>query len=421
MVNGLLQNYNAIQTTSDYEFVAARNRLRFNLNKNLDIGGLYAETELIQRYNESENVELQLREAYFDWYLDHSDLRIGKQIINWGRANGAFVTNILSPLDLSEFLTQDPLDLTLGVTAVNINRYFGSNSLQLVINPIFQKDRLPEPDSRWFPIQTVDAPLPINYAGNNRNNTIQNMQAAARLSFRTSPNLDLDLKLLYWAHPVPAYALTINLLNFPNPPSVDLTETYQTSPMAGYSMEFRAHKNLAIQSEMLFVHERLFTFLPVSVNQLERALDDLTEAIILLQQFEFRNDGYLLKKPWLHSMIGFQTEINRTTINVQAYLETIISYEDRILPQKFFPYVNVLVNRPFLRDKLQLLSIGRYNIYGKDFWFQIQGAYELSDGLELSLGTNLFGGEFISPFYGHFTFHQFRENSMIFSKIALYF
>jgi hypothetical protein len=420
-VSGLLQNYNAIQTTPGYEFVAARNRLQFSLNKGLNIGNLYAEAELIQRYNKSESVEIQLREAYFDWYLDQSDLRIGKQKINWGRANGAFVANILSPLDLREFLTQDFSDLTLGVTAVNLNRYFGSNSLQLVFSPVFQQDRLPEPDSRWFPIQTVEAPLPLNFTGNKHTASVRSLQAASRFGFRSSPVLDLDLMLLYWTHPMPAYALTINLLNFPDPPTVDLTETYQSSPMAGYSMEWRVHQKLAIQSEMLFVYERLFTFLPVSVNQLERALDDITEAIILLQQFEFRDDGYLLTKPWLHSMIGIQTEIYSTTINIQGYLESIFNYEERILPQKYFPYVNILVNRSFLRERLQILSLGRYNIYGKDFWFQLQGVYELSDGLELSLGTNLFGGELISPFYGHFTFHQFRENSFIFSKLALYF
>ncbi len=421
--NGFLQNYNAIQTTGEYEIIAARNRLRLQLSRSLNNGNLYTEADFIQRYADSERVELQIKELYFDWYFDKSDLRIGKQKITWGRANGAFVTDILSPLDIREFLTQDPSDIIIGVTALNLTRYFGANSLQLIFNPVFQQDQLPDPDSRWFPLQRVEGPLPVpvNFLGKQKPPSIRTLQAATRFALRPSGAFDLDLMLMYWTHPTPAYALNINLFNFPNLPSIDLTESYIASPMAGYSFEWRPHRNLSIQSEMLYVYERLFTFLPVSVNQLERALDDPAEALQLLQDFEFRDDGYLLTKPWLHSMIGLQTEIAGTTVNVQAYLETIFNYEERILPQRLFPYVNLLVNRSFLRDRLQVISIGRYNIYGDDFWIQLQGVYELADDLEIALGTNLFGGEMTSPFYGHFTFNQFRENSFIFSRIALYF
>jgi hypothetical protein len=421
--NGFLQNYTAIQTTGEHEFIAARNRLRLQISRRLENGNLYTETDFIQRFADSESVELQFKELYFDWYFDNSDLRLGKQKITWGRANGAFVTDILSPLDLREFLTQDPSDIIIGVTALNLTRYFGANSMQFVYNPVFQQNQLPDSDSRWFPLQTIEVPLnlPVNFRGNQKTPSIRNVQAATRFALRPSAAFDLDLMLMHWTHPVPAYALNINLLNFSNPLSIDLTESYIASPMAGYSFEWRLHRNLSIQSEMLYVHERLFTFLPVSVNQLERALDDPAEVLQLLQDFEFRDDGYLLTKPWLHSMIGLQTEIAGTTVNVQAYLETIFNYEERILPQRLFPYVNLLVNRSFLRDRLQMISIGRYNIYGDDFWIQLQGVYELADDLEIALGTNLFGGEMTSPFYGHFTFNQFRENSFIFSRIALYF
>ncbi|MCC5913063.1 MAG: hypothetical protein JJU46_01700 [Balneolaceae bacterium] len=422
-ISGKFQNYNAIQTTPDHELIAARNRFRVQFNRPIDIGGFYAEADIVQRYAQSESVELQLRELYFDWFFDNSDLRIGKQQINWGVANGSFVTGILSPVDLREFLTQDPSDLILGVTAANLTRYFGSSYIQAVLSPTIQQDLIPSSSSRWFPLQTIDAPIPVNFRGEQNSRTVSDIQAALRYAWRSHSSIDLDLMLYYWAHPMPAYALEINLFGptIFDPPSVNLTETYKTSPMAGLSMQWQFHDNWSLQLEGLYVHNRHFTFLPVSVNRLEAALDDFGSAIDVLQDFEIRDDGYILQKPWIHSMIGLRTEIYGTTIDLQGYLETILNYEDRILPQQYFPYASLLLNRSFLRDRLQMISVSRYNFFAEDFWFQLQGVYELSDGLELALGTNLFGGDEVSPFYGHFSFNQFRENSFLFSRISLFF
>jgi len=69
---------------------------------------------------------------------------------------------------------------------------------------------------------------------------------------------------------------------------------------------------------------------------------------------------------------------------------------------------------------LNLLSVGRYNVFADDFWVQVQGIYEAADGVELSLGTNLFGGPSPPPVFGHFTFNQFRENSFVFGRITAF-
>lgn len=420
-LNGLYQNYNAFQTTRDNELIAGRNRFRIQLNSSISKGNLSAEVDFIQRYNQDSPVEIQLRELYADFYFNQSDLRIGVQKIIWGRGTGGFITDILTPVDLREFLTQDPDDLRFGLTAFNYTRYFGANSLQIVASPLFQPDLLPPSDSRWFPVQTIPSPLPIRYQKDNSTNTLDNIQVALRYGYRSSPNIDLDLYLMNWSHSMPAYAITINFLNLPELATVDLTETYNRSLMGGFSSAIRLGNNFTLNLETLYVNQRLFTFLPVSINLLENSLTDLQSAFQLLQEFELRDDGYLLKKPWLNSMVGFQTEQLGFTISGQAYLETIFDYEERILPQRLFPYATLLLNRPFLRDRLQAFFLTRYNIYAEDFWTQIQGTYELDDGIEISLGANLFGGKQVTPFYGHFTFNQFKKNSFIFSKVAVYF
>ncbi len=419
---GSLQNYNAVQTAEDQEFVAGRNRVNLNLEMATGAFDITLQGDLIHRYaGEGDETELLFREAYFDRYFEQTDLRAGKQVVQWGRASGAFVTDILSPVDLREFLTLNPSDLRIGVTALNLRRYFGENSLQLIFNPVLERDRIPDSDSRWFPIEPVNTPVNLQFISPREQPTLTRMQGALQYSVRSLTSLDLDLMALYWAHPMPAYGLYPELFSFPDPPQVTLKESYRPSLMAGYSTEWSLHSRFRLISESLFVHERLFTFLPVSVSELEQALEDPLLALQLLQQFAPRDDGYLLRKPWLHKMVGADTDLYSTNISLQFHLETILNYEERILPQRFFPYATLLLNRSFLRERLQLLSVNRYNFYAKDFWVQFQGVYEAADGIELAAGANLFGGEEITPFYGHFTFHRYRQNSFIFTRLTLFF
>jgi len=419
--NGIYKNYHAVQSTGQNEILSARNRVQFQISNSFNRGNFFADSDFVHRYQSEQEVDINLREAYIDLFFSRADLTIGKQKILWGRSNGGFVTDILTPVDLREFLTQDPEDLRIGLTSINARFYSGANTIQIVAAPLFQKDLLPDSSSRWFPVQTIDSPLSVQFSGYDKSPSIRDFQLAVQYSNRDLSWLDLDIQALRWNHPMPAYAININLFDFPNLPSVSLRETYHNSVMGGFSAAIEASSSWNFTIEALYVHERLFPFLPVPISLLEDALTSLPAAIQLIQQFELRDDGYLKKRPWLNTMAGVQTELFGTTISTQFYLETIVNYDDAILSQQFFPYLTFLAGRSFLRDRLQVLALSRYNFYAEDYWLQLQGVYELSDGLQITLGTNLFAGEDFSPFYGHFTFSQFRENSFVFAQMAFYF
>jgi len=420
-LNGFIKNYNAFQTTSENELLAGRNRLRIELNRPLSIGSVYLETDLIHRYNDGDSdAEIRLRQAYLEWFFTNSDLKIGLQNIIWGKSDGGFVTDILSPVDFREFLTVELPDLRLGVVSVNFTRYFSSNFLQLIVSPAFQPDLLPDPDSRWFPVPSLPQIVPVNFTTGVEKNTINDVQAALRFGLRSNIHFDLDLFAFYWTHPSPAYGLTLNATDFQQGPNINLRETYTPSPMAGYSFEWRAGSDWILTSEALYVHERLFNDLPISNNLIENPLANLVELLQALQELQTGDDGFLAEKPWLHTMLGVQTDIKGFTISGQGYIETIFKHEERILQRQIFPYATGLIQKSVFRDRLNLLSVGRYNVFAEDFWIQLQGIYEVTDGVELSLGTNLFGGPSPPPIFGHFTFNQFRENSFVFGRITAY-
>lgn len=420
-LTGVYQNYTAFQLYNKHELVAGRNRLRIQFSQLISSGEVYAEIDLIDSYANNREFEVIPRELFADWFTTHYDIRIGKQKIIWGQATGAFVNDILTPVDLREFLTQDLNDLRIGVSAINIHRYFGSNFIQLIAAPTLQPYRLPKPDSRWFPVQQPTDFLPVSFSPSNVQPSLSDVQAAARFAWRPYTSLDVDFMIYHWAHPMPAYAITAQPPSVAGVTEIILRETYKTSPMAGLALTWQASDRWILSAEGLYVSERLFTFLPVPVNRLEEALADPAVALQVLQEFQFRDDGYILSKPWLQQMIGVQTDVRDNIIGAQGYLEVILNYEDRVLPQRFFPYATGFVQRTFMRERFNTLLTGRYNFFGEDFWLQIQAGYEIRDGLEFKLGTNLFGGPSVSPFYGHLTFEQFYENSFLFAQTSFYF
>tara|TARA_R100001143_G_scaffold63591_1_gene72995 strand:- start:19187 stop:20530 length:1344 start_codon:yes stop_codon:yes gene_type:complete len=420
-ISGDVQNFSAIQTYSNNDLINARNRLKINVNHATSFGEIHAETQIYHNYNDSFDIELLLRELYSDIYTSDYDIRIGLQRLTTGRSDAGFVTNIYSGIDFRDFLTKEPDEIILGTLAINVRRYFDQNSVQLILSPTHNKSRLPGLSSRWFPIQNIEGPFEIKLLKDNQKYSLSEFSGSLSYSNRSIPNLDIDFNLLYWNYPSPSFGFRFNNIDRGQNVELDLIETYEKSIMVGLSGQVQLSPSWFITGETLFVQNRLFTFSTIPTNQLEAASNDPFTAFQVLSQFSERNDNYLMGKPWIHTMAGVQSEMFGITISGQLYLEWILDYDQRILAQPFFPYATLLLTRTFYRDRLNLSSLYRFNFAGNDWLYQLQGTYEITDGFEATIGTNLMGGNEADPYYGHFSFNQYRDNSFIFLRITYYF
>lgn len=81
----------------------------------------------------------ELKEGYFDLYLDSMDIRLGKQIVNWGSGYKINPTNKVNPLDLT---TTDPTDAQLGVLALKTDYYPGN---KLILSGVIVGNFVPSP------------------------------------------------------------------------------------------------------------------------------------------------------------------------------------------------------------------------------------------------------------------------------------
>lgn len=418
--NSFIQNFTAIQTISEHKVIAGRNRISSQIEYGLGSVNLHSEFELRHRYGENLAYHLIPREIYADIYTNNSDIRLGYQRVLWGRSHGSFITDILSPFDLGNLTYTDISEVRRAILALNVTRYIDANSVQIVLQPLLSKSNLPDPGSRWFPVPSPGEALNVSLEDENSGGW-NGMNAALNFRLRSPSFFDSEFYLLYWRYPIPTFGYEIFQPSEFAPLELSLQSRYHSSLMAGSGFLFQLSDRLSLKSEFLFVYSRSFTELPFNKEKLIQATEDNLLALRLFREFQNQENLYTLKRPWVHSMFGFQSNIGGFDISVQANLEWILNHNEKILAEALYPYFTVLINRSLLRDRLQLTNLNRYNPSGDDFWLQMEGRYEWSDRVELSLGANLFGGTEPGPLYGHLSFHQFRTNSFLFSKLTLYF
>lgn len=132
-------------------------------------------------------VSLDVRELYADIYFNRIDLRIGKQQIIWGKTDGLFITDVVSPKDLRQFLLPDFKDVRMGVTAVRADYYVDDITFEAVWIPVFTPNRLPDASSPWN-AQSID------FSGSDQDIAaeLMNSELFARISLYSS-NLDLEV------------------------------------------------------------------------------------------------------------------------------------------------------------------------------------------------------------------------------------
>ena len=100
--------------------------------------------------------EVELGEAYVQGQLGPNvDLKLGRQIVVWGKSDAIRLTDILNPLDMRTPGLTDIRDLRLPVTMVRLDYFFGDWNLGAMAIPEVRFDKTPVPGSDFFPGTTA--------------------------------------------------------------------------------------------------------------------------------------------------------------------------------------------------------------------------------------------------------------------------
>ncbi|MBL1213295.1 MAG: hypothetical protein HND52_08065 [Ignavibacteriae bacterium] len=386
-LSGYARTYIGALTTGESDYSILQNTFSLNFEHSRD--NVYFKVNPFLYHYSDDELELGLRQAYMDLYFDSFDIRFGKQQIIWGKADGVFITDIVSPKDMREFLLPDFNEIRVGVTSLKFNYYYGNNTFELVWIPVFTPTQMPDNSSIW----SVSPDYPLPYSFNNSNADVQD-----RLS-----NSELFVK----------YSLLSSAIDF--------------ELMAGYSWDddptFHSEKifNPAlgqVDSVVLKLeHHRLTTFGGSFSTTLGPIVLRGEGAGYSGKYFQSVNpqipDG-TEKKDYLHYLFGIDYSIGDLKLSSQFIQQAILNYNDYLQNDEYENTLTFLATIDFLRETLNVELFSYIGLNESDALVRPKITYDFADGFEMQFGANLFFGD-------KGQFGRFDKNDMIYTKLKYSF
>lgn len=186
-VKGFIDTYHALRTESPNDWMSSRTRIRGELTLEKGNAGMFVSMNAVYNGILKDQTGLFLREAYLYYSKNAWDIRAGRQIITWGVADAMRLTDIISPMDFTEYLAQDYDDIRIPVNAVRLRYVRNKWSAEAILIPVSSFFELPtDPENPWsvvLPGVTVPYTLSV---GKTPDKKFKNIEFGGRVGFYLS-------------------------------------------------------------------------------------------------------------------------------------------------------------------------------------------------------------------------------------------
>ncbi len=135
-IKGFLDTYHAIRSGKNFDWMSSRTRARGEFIVQKGQVGMFLSLNAIYNSIVINSTGLELREAYLYFNKGDYDIKAGRQIIIWGVADALRITDQISPMDYTEFITQDYDDIRIPVNAFKLKFSQPKFSLEFVLVPV---------------------------------------------------------------------------------------------------------------------------------------------------------------------------------------------------------------------------------------------------------------------------------------------
>lgn len=375
-VSGFVDTYHAMRIKEPNDFLASRSRFRGEMQK--ISGRSYFFTSVNAVYNEvvPELSKIGFREVFLEYTADNWGFKAGRQIIIWGKADGLRITDVISPMDLTEFLAQDYDDIRMPVTALVINKFSTNWVLDFVVVPAFQAYRLPGVDNPWGfnfgeDIIMEEAIEPaVKWS---------NIEFGGKLSFYLS-GVDFDISALRTWNKSPVYSYYLDeSSNFHMKPE------FHRMGFVGFGFS-KALSQIIVRGESAFYFGKEFS---PAIENYEIGLQ------------EKNSINYLLGIDWYPG--------NEWTFTGQFSDEYILDYSSTIENPEHTCVSTLGVTKKVIRSTLAISSFAYIGLNEGDFFNRTSIDYALTDNIHVIAGADWFHGD--AGLFG-----QYNDNSEIFIK-----
>ncbi len=365
---GYVRNYTGVTINDDVDFSVLQNSFDLTLEYSMNNFSFLVNPGISMNFDNTP--EFNLREAYIDIYLDSMDFRIGQQQILWGKADGAFITDVVSPKDLKEFILPEFEEIRMGVTAVKADLYIGNSTVEFIWVPLFTPNKMPVAASIWN---------------------------SAEIDFSSSDD-DIDLKLTN-GELFARFSLFTSYIDF--------------EIMGGYMWDDEPTITPSL-SGILLDHKRLGIVggsfsLPIGGFVIRGE-----GAFYTGKYFQMVSLDAPVEKNYINYLIGIDFRKSGWYLSSQFIQKIIIDYNDSIVNDQINNTMTFVVSKEFLRDTLRFEIFTYIEFNDLNALIRPSVSYDLTDGLLLLLGSNIFLGD-------SGTFGQFNDNNMVYSKLKFSF
>ena len=396
-LSGYARNYTGVLLNDTNNYSILQNTFNLNLEHSQD-NVAFKINPLIYQYANEEPV-FGIREAYLDIFFNSMDFRIGKQQIIWGKADGVFITDIVSPKNLDEFLLPDFDEIRIGTTSLKANYYYGNSAFELVLIPAFTSTKLAEAPSIWA--RTPDFPGSVeivnDYSNKAIDKSLENSEAFFKFS-GVSSLIDYELMAGYAWDDDPTMYITpeFGVVNgAPGLTKVTLAPEHNRLSILGASTSADV-MGYVIRTEAAYYAGKNFS----AVNATSLPFD-------------------ILEKDYIHYLIGTDFSIGETKLSAQFMQEYILDYDDLIVQPEQSNMATFLAMRSFINETLTLQLFTYYDITNEDALIRPTVSYDLADGFEILGGANIFMAGINNDYTSYFGY--FDDNDMVYLKLKYSF
>ena len=353
--------------------------------------------ELRLRYGMQSETQQQavmdVREAYVNTYLGPLDIRMGKQIIVWGRADLLNPTNNLTPNDMRVRSAIED-DRRLGNVAVRANLRLEPVRLEGVWIPTYVPSELPPIDllevvsfgSPTYPKPELDKGL-----------------LAGRVHLEL-PSVDMSVSYLHGYAPLPGLTLTSVTFD-PTNPSVVISRTAYKHQVVGFDFATALGDIVALRGEVAYrkpydYQKASNIHIPKPDVQYVLGADHTFGSVSVIAQYVGRYTFDWVKEegPLDGDVNSDLLRADPPTISMQTARETInlqLAKNNQILfsqTAKIQHLATARVEWLTLHDTLSLSMVGMVNVTTKEWMAAPKIGYRLSDNMMAYIGAEILTG-----------------------------
>jgi len=362
-------------------------RLRGDLKDQLEPGSPTDEnrTGFSNRLTLGGGIDAEIREAYMDTQVGSTYLRLGKQQIVWGQADGLKVLDVLNPQSFREFILDDFDDSRIALWSVNAEVPVGDFTLQLVWIPDTTYSDIPSTGAVYAFTSTLLVPnisaLPLGVPVSSPplekpSNAFSDADIGVKLSaFLKGWDFSLNYAYHYLDNPVTRHVVGAG--------GILVNQTYERSHLLGGTFS-NVFGDFTLRGELGYSTDKWFL------------TADMLDADGVVRSDEF---AYVLGLDYA----GFSDWF----ISGQIFQSYLTNSPPGLVREASDTNMTLLIQRDFMNEALRAEALWIQSFSAGDGVVQMSLDYDWKSNVTLSAGADIF--------YGHKPglFGQFRETDRI--------